>query len=63
MHPVYWHGAWYDTEVHERDGLAVGQSLAGPAIIHEPGGTTALPPGWVAEIEAYGSMLCRRNTA
>ena len=40
-----------------------GQRVAGPAIIHEPGGTTALPPGWTAEIETYGSMLCRRDAA
>ena len=61
--PVYWHGAWHDTAIHERETLAAGQRVAGPAIIHEPGGTTALPPGWTAEIETYGSMLCRRTAA
>jgi N-methylhydantoinase A/oxoprolinase/acetone carboxylase beta subunit len=34
--------------------------VTGPAIITEPGGTTVLPPGWTATIEASGSLLCHR---
>jgi len=61
MRPVYWHGAWHDSPVYEREALAPGRCIAGPAIIHEPGGTTVLPPGWTAAVEASGSLLCRNG--
>jgi N-methylhydantoinase A len=61
MRPVYWHGAWHDSAVHERETLPAGFRVAGPAIINEPGGTTVLPPGWTAEVEPSGSLLCRRE--
>ena len=59
--PVYWHGAWHDSAVHDRETLPPGAIIAGPAIINEPGGTTILPPGWTAEAEPSGSLLCRNG--
>jgi N-methylhydantoinase A len=56
---VYWHGAWHDSAVYERETLPPGARIAGPAIINEPGGTTVLPPGWRAEVEPSGSLVCR----
>jgi len=61
IRPVYWHGAWHDSAVHDRGALPVGALVAGPAIINEPGGTTILPPGWIAEVEPSGSLLCRNR--
>lgn len=52
--------AWQDGQdvpVYDRNVLAVGQTVAGPAIIEERETTTAIPPGWVATIDPVGCIV------
>jgi N-methylhydantoinase A len=49
-------GGYAATAVHDRDALAPGQSLEGPAIVEERESTTVLPPGVRAVVDEYGSL-------
>ncbi|TMV04352.1 hydantoinase/oxoprolinase family protein [Brucella haematophila] len=58
--------AWQDGEmvaVYERSDLAVGQVVDGPVIIEERETTTAIPPHWVATIDAFGCIVATRKAA
>jgi 5-oxoprolinase (ATP-hydrolysing) len=46
--------------VHDRDELAPGMMIAGPAIIREATGTTIVEPGWRARIDARLSLVLER---
>ena len=46
---------WY-----RREDLRPGAYLAGPAIVAEYSGTTVVPSGWQAQIEACGSLVLSR---
>jgi N-methylhydantoinase A len=48
-------------DVYARSDLAAGQALAGPAIIEERETTTAIPPGWTAEIDQLGCIVARHG--
>lgn len=49
-----------ETLVFQRDTLALGQRVAGPAIIEEWTSTTVVPPGWEATTDERGNLrLCR----
>mgnify|MGYP000188684789 FL=1 len=47
--------------VFERDRLAPGQTLSGPALICEPVATTWLAPGWSLEVSTAGHLLLHRH--
>jgi N-methylhydantoinase A len=49
--------------VYERSDLAVGQVVDGPVIIEERETTTAIPPHWVATIDAFGCIVATRKAA
>lgn len=58
--------AWQDGQmvvVYERGDLAVGQVVEGPVIIEERETTTAIPPNWVATIDAFGCIVATRKPA
>jgi N-methylhydantoinase A len=56
--PVYFSGQWHgNCPVYDRARLGAGAVLAGPAVIEEYGSTTALPPGWRAEVDAWGHLI------
>ncbi|SOC48185.1 hydantoinase/oxoprolinase-like protein [Rhizobium subbaraonis] len=58
--------AWQDRQmvaVYERRDLAVGQIVEGPVIIEERETTTAIPPNWVATIDAFGCIVATRTPA
>ena len=61
--PVVCGGARHDTPVFERDALAPGQRIAGPAILAERNATTVVEPGWEAESRPDGSLVLRRVLA
>jgi N-methylhydantoinase A len=46
--------------VHERDELAPGTTIAGPAIVEEFGATTVVPPGWAMRLDGLGDLLLER---
>jgi N-methylhydantoinase A len=58
---VWFNNGWLQTPVYSRISLAIGQVIAGPAILEELGGTTVLPWSWSAEVHLSGSLICRRD--
>ncbi len=44
---------WIDTPVYERDALAAGTTVAGPAIINQLDSTTVIPPHTTAQIDEW----------
>jgi N-methylhydantoinase A len=57
-----WREAWFGGQAHdcavfEREGLAAGTVIAGPAIVEEFGATTVLFPGWRGEVDAWGNLV------
>jgi N-methylhydantoinase A len=50
-------GNWYDTPVFQRDSLAAGQKLTGPAIIEQMDTTTLIFPGDSGVIDAWGNLI------
>ncbi len=53
-----WFGAWIETPIIDRERLAAGWRVVGPAIVEEAGGTTVAPPGWTVEVDASGALMC-----
>ncbi len=60
--PVYFDGAFVLTPVYERDRLALGVHLAGPAIVEEMGATTVVPPGWTGRVGEQGELVLERGS-
>ncbi|MGE0221831.1 MAG: hydantoinase/oxoprolinase family protein [Acetobacteraceae bacterium] len=54
---VHFDDGWMDTPVHERAALAVGATLAGPAVIDEMSATTVVPAGWSVRVDAHGNLI------
>ena len=57
-HRSVWFGEWCETPVVDRERLAAGWRIEGPAIVEEAGGTTVAPPGWTVEVESNGALMC-----
>ncbi|MFN8627289.1 MAG: hydantoinase/oxoprolinase family protein [Candidatus Binatia bacterium] len=57
---LHWDGRWRDCAVYERAALAVGVTLAGPAVIAEFSATTVVPPGWRCRVHARGHLEVTR---
>jgi N-methylhydantoinase A/oxoprolinase/acetone carboxylase beta subunit len=45
------------TPVHDREALAAGDRIEGPAIVEERDSTLVVPPGAVLEVDASGNLL------
>ncbi len=54
-------GATRRAPVHQREGIAPGDRIAGPAIIVDANATTVIEPGWQATADAQGNLLLRRH--
>jgi len=52
-----------DTPVYQRDTLAPGQTIAGPAILVEANATVVVEPGWQARLDRHGNLLLERITS
>ncbi len=50
-------GTWLDTPVLQRDSLAAGQALTGPAIIEQLDTTTLIFPGDRGVVDAWGNLI------
>ncbi len=55
--PVFLQGEWRSSPVFRRETLCAGQSVDGPALIVEAGGTTVVEFGWRAEMTPRGDLL------
>jgi N-methylhydantoinase A len=56
--------AWSDgvsVPVYDRNTLAAGQNIKGPAIIEERETTTVIPPGWTATVDKIGCIFARKG--
>ena len=53
-----WFDEWRDASVFNRERLAIDEHVDGPAIVEEAGGTTVVPPEWVATVAASGALVC-----
>ena len=50
-----------DSAIYERDDIAAGISLDGPAVIEEWSTSILIPPGWRAKADNFGNILVNRN--
>jgi N-methylhydantoinase A len=57
--PVYFRqaGGYVETAIFDRETLALGQNVSGPAIIQEWTSTTLVPPGWSARADHLGNIV------
>jgi len=46
--------------LYERDGLDIGASIAGPAIVEQFDATTVIPSGWSGQVDGYGNLILAR---
>ena len=54
---------WRDAALYQREALAPGATLDGPAVIAERNSTTVVEPGWQARMGADGCLLLQRVKA
>ncbi|MXO51495.1 5-oxoprolinase [Erythrobacter gaetbuli] len=47
----------------ERSSMKVGEEIAGPALVIDPGSTTVVEPGWHARLAKEGSLVLTRTEA
>ena len=52
---------YVDARIVDRDGLAPGDTIAGPAIIEQSDTTTLVDPGWTARVTDNGVLLMTRD--
>jgi N-methylhydantoinase A len=50
-----------ETQVVHRVNLQPGDIFTGPAIVEETSCTTVIPPGYQANVDAYGNMIITRG--
>jgi N-methylhydantoinase A/oxoprolinase/acetone carboxylase beta subunit len=48
------------TTIYQRQQLAAGQRIKGPALICETVSTTLIDSGWGAEVDAWGNLILQR---
>ncbi len=56
---VYADGAWHQAKVWQRERLAPGARIAGPAILQQADATTVLEPGSEAVVDSIGNLRIR----
>jgi 5-oxoprolinase (ATP-hydrolysing) len=57
---MYTEGRWHDAGLHQREQLAAGALVDGPAVLAERNATTVVEPGWQARLDAQGAIELRR---
>ena len=56
---AYFGGHFVETAVYERERLAPGACVAGPAIVESPLTTVVIPPGHRAQVDGYRDLVIR----
>jgi N-methylhydantoinase A len=54
---VFADGEWHEAGIYERLQLAVGASIAGPALLEQADTTIFVDPGLVAVVDAFGNLV------
>ena len=57
---VSFSGPMIDAVLYERDGLDIGATIAGPALVEQFDATTVIPPGWDGQVDGYGNLIMAR---
>ncbi len=52
-----------DTSIYERDKLAIGARIEGPAIAEQFDATTVIPAGWSARVDGFGNLILEKRDA
>jgi N-methylhydantoinase A len=58
---------WFDaggpiaTACYQRDQLDPGNRIAGPALVLQYDSTLLLAPGWIANVDPFGNLLCEKR--
>jgi 5-oxoprolinase (ATP-hydrolysing) len=60
---MYTQGAWRGVPLFERERLSPGDTVTGPAIVAEASATTAVDPGWQAQVTTLGHLVLQRVRA
>jgi 5-oxoprolinase (ATP-hydrolysing) len=60
---IFTGGEWRETPVFDRDAMAPGAKIDGPAIIKERTGTTVVEPGWQLVVTRHNHMVAERTVA
>jgi N-methylhydantoinase A/oxoprolinase/acetone carboxylase beta subunit len=55
--PAYYAGKRFSAGVHDRDKLAPGATLSGPALVIDFGSTTFLPPGYSLRVDEHLNLV------
>ncbi|MDL5361561.1 hydantoinase/oxoprolinase family protein [Halalkalicoccus sp. NIPERK01] len=50
-----------EATIYDRDRIAPGERVAGPAVLEQAESTTVLPPEWVGEVDSAGTLTARRE--
>ncbi|MGD0220814.1 MAG: hydantoinase/oxoprolinase family protein [Terriglobia bacterium] len=58
--PVWFDSKPQSTGIYERERLASGAALRGPAVIVEYSATTVIPPGWECRVDEYQNLVLAR---
>lgn len=61
--PIVMGGTAREVPLYDRDSLAAGARVSGPAIITESTGTNVIEPGWSARIDTAGNLILDRTEA
>jgi 5-oxoprolinase (ATP-hydrolysing) len=59
---VHFNGAWIDTPIFRRAGLAPGDRMEGPALIIEDNQTIVVEPGWTADVTPLDHIVLTRTS-
>jgi N-methylhydantoinase A len=57
--PIYLDGEWLEAVIYRREGLEVGTTIAGPAVIEQLDATTVLFAGQRAAVDRHGNLVVR----
>jgi 5-oxoprolinase (ATP-hydrolysing) len=60
---IYTAGAFHEAPIHDRDRLAPGAVILGPAVIMEKNATTVIEPGWQATVTPRNHLVLERVVA
>lgn len=53
---VHADGRWWNAKVYSREGLPIGATITGPAIVQQIDATTVIEPGAIATVDAIGNL-------
>jgi len=58
---MYLEGSMLDAPLYDRQGLAAGATIVGPALIIDPSATTVVENGWTARVDAHANLILKRH--